>query len=268
MENPKLAKLQELMKIANEGLTRKEFTDAFALVVNLVKEIKDKNLEEMSAMSDMVTTLSEKMKSDMSFKMTSTEREMMDYCKTEMAKMEKESVKMMKEHEKKMQAIDEKLAEVKSGDDEKDADEVRITEDILRRLPPPPFIEPKDVRDKLETLKGKERLDKSAIYGLEEMFKEEIKKINDRVSSIPRGGSRVSRNNIYQTLTPDGSTKVFSVPKNMGGVVIGSDFPTVLMENAGFTVNAARNQITLTVDNAPSLNSQLVFIGNGMFNVI
>lgn len=58
----------------------------------------------------------------------------------------------------------------------------------------------------------------------------------------------------------NGITLSFTVPKHRKAImVIGSDFPSVLFENNGFTVNVARTQITLTVTNAPSTGSQLGF---------
>src|SRR3990167_5884638 len=162
--------------------------------------------------------------------------------------------KMYQEHEEMMEEMKAKMP-----DKEKMMGEMKA----MIPTPTPPDTS-EQVRDKLENLEGEERLDAKYIKGLEDLEK----RLTDRISAIPHGGGRVSRNNIYKTLTPDGSTKIFSVPKNTGGVVIGSDFPTVLMEGAGFTVNASRSQITLTVDNAPSLNSQLVFIGNGIFNTL
>ena len=69
----------------------------------------------------------------------------------------------------------------------------------------------------------------------------------------------------YHKLTPDGSTKTFSVPKSVTSIVFMSDFPHVLFENYGFTLNAQRTYLTLSVENAPSTNSQLVYSYSPMF---
>lgn len=57
----------------------------------------------------------------------------------------------------------------------------------------------------------------------------------------------------------DGSTLSFTVPYGRRAIVLGSDFPSVLMEGNGFTVNASRTTLTLTVANAPSTGSQLLY---------
>ncbi len=58
----------------------------------------------------------------------------------------------------------------------------------------------------------------------------------------------------------DGARLTFTVPKSRKAImVVGSDFPSVLFEGNGFTLNGARTSLTLQVANAPSLGSQLGF---------
>lgn len=72
-----------------------------------------------------------------------------------------------------------------------------------------------------------------------------------------RGGGDIVMIIDLSTLT-DGSTKTFTVPYNRKAImVVGSDFPSVLFENNGFTLNTDRTLLTLTVVNAPSTGSQL-----------
>lgn len=125
---------------------------------------------------------------------------------------------------------------------------------------------PVQVRDKLETLTGDERLDAKAIRGLED----EIEKLRKEISSIPRGtATRSAQSTLFHDMSSqtDGSNMTFTMPKNLAGVIIGSDFPTVLMEGNGFTMNATRTQATLTTVHAPSSGSQLVFLGRSIFNI-
>ena len=86
-------------------------------------------------------------------------------------------------------------------------------------------------------------------------------KINAKIDSLPRGGARSSHSTRLTDLSAqtNGTLKVFSVPEGLAGLLFSSDFPTVLMENRGFTINKSRTQITLTTDNAPSSGSQLVY---------
>lgn len=140
--------------------------------------------------------------------------------------------------------------------------EKKIKDEVEKDLPQ--FGE--KMRDGLEVLENDEKLSIQAIKGLEET----VKKLEEKIISTPhREGFRSSQQTIFHDLSAstDGSTKIFSVPKGLAGVVISSDFPTILMENRGYTINATRTQITLTNDNAPSSGSQLVYICRSIFNV-
>lgn len=52
------------------------------------------------------------------------------------------------------------------------ADEARIVQEVLSKLPPPPFLEPLTVRDKLETLPEGEKLSIQAIQDLSKILEE------------------------------------------------------------------------------------------------
>lgn len=96
-----------------------------------------------------------------------------------------------------------------------------------------------------------------------------IKQLERQISSIPRGGGgRASHSTKFYKLTPDGTTKTFSVPKSVTAIVLMSDFPHVLFEGSanGFTINNTRTSITITTDTAPSVGSQLLFQYSEYFN--
>lgn len=100
------------------------------------------------------------------------------------------------------------------------------------------------------------------IEGWEELGKSFDKKL----SSIPRGGGRSNNSTKFYPLTADGVKKVFTVPKSVASIVLMSDFPNILFEGSGFTINGPRTQITLTITNAPSSGSQLLYQYSSMFN--
>ncbi|MEK9207964.1 MAG: hypothetical protein AAB922_05750 [Patescibacteria group bacterium] len=171
-----LTKLRSVLE--DDALTRKEFVDAFAQVVKIIKELKSANATELRTMNDFLTRMSEKMKSDVSSEMSSAEKKTMSYCEAEMKKI-------MKEHEAKMREVDMKMAMVQDGLDGKDADELRIVQDVLTKLPPPPFIEPFAIRDKLEGIGEEEqKLAISSIAHLEEKLKDLEKRAAARTGSI------------------------------------------------------------------------------------
>lgn len=117
--------------------------------------------------------------------------------------------------------------------------------------------------DKINEAEGLIKREK--VEGLDDEFK----KVAQSISNIPRGGGgRASHSTKFYKLTPDGTTKVFTVPKSVTSIVLMSDSPNVLFEGAanGFTINATRTSITLTIDNAPSVGSQLLYQYSEMFN--
>lgn len=107
----------------------------------------------------------------------------------------------------------------------------------------------------LEKLQGDARLDYFSLKNLPgtPMYQTGRKKFTTR------GGGDIV-NVLDLSTSTDGSTKTFTVPyHNKALMVIGSDFPSVLFVNNGFTVASSKLSITLTPENAPSTGSQLAF---------
>jgi len=222
----KLQKLKEMLTLLQEGLTRDEFTQAFKAVTEFVKR--------------------------------------------EFARMEEK--------------IDAKIARIKEGTDGKDGKDGRDGKDGKdgksiqgpkgdrgERGPQgiPGFAvfgakgkdgkdgspdTPEQVRDKLETLQADERLDKSAIKGLED----EIKALRKELATKTSGGVR----RVFQPYVDDfssqtnGSLKIFTLsrePLKTNTILVwGSDFPIILRPNTDFTVSGK----TLTLTSAvPAPNS-------------
>lgn len=93
-----------------------------------------------------------------------------------------------------------------------------------------------------------------------------IKIMANRPVSHAGGRANHAMKTVNLSAQTNGVLKVFSVPKSVTGFVISSDFPTILMENAGITFNTPRTQITLQTDNAPSTSSQLLYVYSEVFN--
>ena len=198
-----LTKLRSVLE--DDALTRKEFVDAFAQVVKIIKELKSANATELRTMNDFLTRMSEKMKSDVSSEMSSAEKKTMSYCEAEMKKI-------MKEHEAKMREVDMKMAMVQDGLDGKDADELRIVQDVLTKLPPPPFIEPFAIRDKLEGIGEEEqKLAISSIAHLDEKLKDLEKRAAARTGSIGGFNYNSMDFHIVDDETPVGSGTAFTI---------------------------------------------------------
>ncbi len=116
--------------------------------------------------------------------------------------------------------------------------------------------------DKINDDESDKVLKREKVEGLND----ELKNVHEKISSIPRGGSRSNNSTKFYPLVADSTTKIFTVPKSVASIVLMSDFPHILFENSGFTINGNRTQITLTVDNAPTTGSQLLYQYSSQFN--
>ena len=268
----KLQRLKVLLEAANQDtFSQKQFLEAFEKVIQVFKVLRTSHEKEVESMKALIFSMLSEIQSKNKEMTDSTKEKMMEYCIAEVEKITKDWEKMQKKHDTKMSAMDKKMNEVVSG---KDADEEKVKKEVLAVLTPQiPKIEdienniPKlgiPIRDSLELLQGEDRLDRKAIKGLDELEKQ----LGAKIDAIPRGGGGgglMRGATKYYKLTPNGSTKIFDVPKSTTAIVFGSDFPHFWFENTGYTINASRTQITLTSDDAPSTGSQLVYSYSPMF---
>lgn len=166
-------KLKRLLDIFDpDTLTKEEFVKSFENVVNLIKKIEKKNIEEFNAIREALTKFQDKLKNDTGQNVES--------LKSEVNKLVTEKLSnLTQEYENRMAAIDDKVLSVKDG---QDADEEIIVNKVLSKIKVPTIDEIKNdlpimseqVRDALELLQGDERLTIEAISGLQEAL-EEIK---------------------------------------------------------------------------------------------
>lgn len=103
-------------------------------------------------------------------------------------------------------------------------------------------LSPQEIRNSLELLQDDERLDKSAVKGLDDDFQ----RLEKQIASIPRGGGRrvpmVKRAAL--TSQVNGITRTFTLPKDTVAVlgIWGTEFP-ITFDDADWTL--AGNQLTL-----------------------
>jgi hypothetical protein len=237
-QEKKIEKLKELLKILEDGVTKEEFLKSFKNVVDLVLKTElSLSTKQNSALNDLKASFSE------------LEAKVGEYSTKEISgainSLQARVEKSMKEEEGLMNAIRDKLRTLRNG---KDADEIKIIDAVLARIPKPKEIVLDDagqIRDKLEQLKGDERLDKSAINGLEEL----LKKIQVGPGMTIFGGNRpltvqgagVTKDKVTRVINFTGAT----VTRSADGVVTvavsaagGVETPTGAMNSANkdFTV--------------------------------
>jgi hypothetical protein len=119
-----------------------------------------------------------------------------------------------------------------------------------------PLIEANDTIDEIidKLNETEDSIEIKVIKGLDNLLKRIQKSIKEKSGG---GGGDIVYVEDLSSQT-NGITLTFTVPKHRKALmVVGSDFPSVLFENNGFTTSG--NQLTLTVSNAPSQGSQLGF---------
>ena len=155
-------KLERLMNLMDDdALTREEFLKSFKAVLEFAQKMKQQNMLEMERMEKVMSNLMERMKMESKTGMEDIRKQIMFLCEAEMKKMQSE-------HEKMMTQIDKKMMDIKDG---KDADETKIVSDVLSLIKIPEYKETildnaEKIRDKLETLQGEEKLDRTAVRGI------------------------------------------------------------------------------------------------------
>lgn len=153
--NEDLQNLKTLMNaMKSDNLTADEFAKAYTEVLKVVKDIKDTSSQEWQALKDAV----ESIKTDVN---TSNSQSLFD--------LENQVQILLDKHSK---VMENKLSSMKDGVDGtngKDglpADELKIIDAVLKQIPPTPIAPADAIRDRLESLKGEERLDAFAIKNL------------------------------------------------------------------------------------------------------
>ncbi len=167
-----LQNLQTLLSaLRKDHLGREEFLKEFERVLAFVKQLKNTNKQVISGAYERVNLLALRLKENNEQDIEKAKREMAGLIEDYLSKVETATNQKMRE-------VDIKIKELKNGIDGKDADEQAIADKVLREVQSP-IIEkieknlPKHgepIRDALELLNGDQRLDKSAIRGLDELL--------------------------------------------------------------------------------------------------
>ena len=226
-----LSKLKGMLDLINEGLTKKDFLSAFEGVLNFVKKIKERNDLEMEKMEGVFASL----RSDTTSSLKELKKKAMDYCEDEMKKM-------YAEHEKMMEMMTDKIASVRDGRDGVDGLPAKDGKDGSPDTSG-------QIRDKLETLKGEDRLDRKAIRGLEDGATIVDKGLHffggGRPIAVRGLGVTVDKNVRFLNFTGSGVTSVarsadgvttVTISASGGGTVVSEEAPTDSGDHLNFTL--------------------------------
>lgn len=147
--------------------TLEEMGRAFEKVVEFAQRTFDATEEEVKNLRSMFLEAKNELKSGNLDNFNTGKARMLAYCEEEMGKM-------IKSHDKMLVKLETKLAKIKEGSDGKDGIDGKDGADGKNGKDGKDGSpdNPEQVRDKLETLQGKARLNISAIAGVDELKKE------------------------------------------------------------------------------------------------
>lgn len=242
--------VEMLATLDPERVTRDEFIKILDSFTTFMETMFKKNEKEFLDIHQSVAELKKQVKEDTSNDTAEMRATLKTLLSTEMSKI-------MAQHDAKMKEVDDKidsLQDGEDGDDGKDADAVQIVQDVLAQI-------------KLSEQKEAILDDAPIILAMQKQI-DDLKALIQRVGNArghSGGGIHPMKFKDLSSQT-NGTLKIFAVPKSVNAVVFTSDFPYVLIENNGFTLDAARTKLTLTVANAPSQSSQLLYQYNSPFN--
>ena len=145
-------------------------------IIAYVKKIDERTIRDVRIIKQSLEAFNAKLKNDNNTNVSELKDSTKNYVSGVIAKLEIE-------HSKLKEMVDNKLAEVKDGED---ADEERILDNLKAQIHLPTIDELEDdlpklgtkIRDSLELLNGEDRLDVSAIKGLKELIKGSTSKVS------------------------------------------------------------------------------------------
>lgn len=248
-----------LANLDSDRLTKEDFVSAWEQIVELILKIKAENKQTVDSLEAAFSTLQKTIS-----KLSETERSGIQ------SNFSKLSLSLTSSVDAKLSQVDTRLAQIRDG---KDADEERVAARAaalaVSQIKVPSLDELKSdlprmgaqSRDGLELLTGDERLDKSAIKGLDGLDSKlaELESIRVGAKNINVGGliNTVRVHDLSGEL--NGSTKVFVVPRHRRAVLlVGTQFPVIYRPTVDYTTA----NVTLTLTDqvaAPETGQSLIF---------
>jgi len=174
----KLNKLKEFVELLKESLTREEFLEAFKSVLEQIEKLERDLISKIDQKtSSAISTLEELQQLHKEVIKKIQKENASSFSNMKRWAMEQVSTLFVKyQIKEKIAELDKKMSEIHDG---KDADSAQIVQDVIAQIKLPEhketIFEPEEIRDKLELLTGKERLEIKAIKDLQELL-DELKK--------------------------------------------------------------------------------------------
>lgn len=206
----KLKKLESLLQMIDESLTREEFVKSFEAVVEFVKQIRTENERRILKIAQSTDQALEKLEESfqkLGQKYDSKFEDFTNDAKQELT-LDIETLKNEVHAE-----TENRISKIKIPD------QAEIETNLAKKIPTSKDlwreVSSENLRDKLELLKGEDRLDKAAIRGLEEELKTIAKNVGAK-RSVSIGGFRKPQYSKF-SFTGDGVTTSFKLVAEPAG---------------------------------------------------
>lgn len=225
--------LIDLIKdLADDHIGKSDFTEAFAKVVETVKELRAQNEAEFAAIQETVDLLGKKLSEDNTNDLTSFKGEASSIIQ---AAIDAANASVAD----KLTLLDQRISEIKDGEPGPRGEQG----------PQGPAGSPdtsEDIRNKLELLEGDERLKASAISGLEDLIKQTVPQSSNGTNFVVSRGA-VKMYDLSALL--DGSTKTFALPAFWRVISVhSSSFPHIMRPTTDYTTDGAAMTLTFTAE--------------------
>lgn len=241
----KLEKLKKLDTVLNllsgEGLSKQDFHDYFQKVIEIVQKIEKRTSDAIDGL-EKSHNLS---KSTIEKSVTAQFKEISTNLETRLS----DTTTTTEQLQSSLEALDSKIAALPVTDEKK------LATDILAQVPPH-FEAADEIRNKLEVLQGDERLDKSAIKGLDTL-EAQLTEVKNRPAAQPAKAYMVQKKDVSAQC--NGSQKTFSVGGSHFGVlgVYSTEFPIIYRPIIDYTETNTGIVLTSAVA-APASGQTLV----------
>lgn len=241
MTPAQLAQFKKLLIEAGDSLTLSDFNEKFALVLEIIKKIKDTNEEDRGKLQkkyDNLTEIVDKFYKAADGNLEETKKKALAYC---VANCSQESVDLVKVETEKMKAkIDKRISEIRNGVDGKQGPQGIQGRPGKDGSPDTAQM----IANKLN--KEEEIIDQSVIKGLKEELKQLRSLLSQRSSYVGGGGGT---NQVY----------VYDLSSQLNGVLTSFNLPAmkkvwkvelssrpVLTQTTHWTIDYANHTLAFT----------------------
>jgi len=219
LDNKQIDGLQRLLSLLDpDSLTKEQYKGDIKKILDFLLKLKEKNRAEFENLNKRFSTQSEELTGNNTISISKLKDDFTELIN-----------KALKEQENGLNFIRDKVRKLTDGKDGRDADEKKMVKRVLAQIILPEQKEmildtPEEMANKLEELKGEDRLRIKAIKGLEEKLAElENRPLGGKGGGMTDFGVKMSMNRMVKTEVPSGlinsTNKVYTVTGKISAIL-------------------------------------------------